>query len=125
MSMTSQQRKYLVERINGITAAKEKAAREACTKPSKILSHAEIHALLLAGKVPMKPAEDKKRSSDWLSEFFDFSEFTWGSTVDTDKLDPMISEINRVATALKDDIMLGDAESALERLRAYAGEEAV
>lgn len=121
--MNTQQRSYAIRRIAEIESQRIYAAREvaAVPRPENQLSGAARLKLVREGKVSLRKGA---YIGDQISYAFDFSEYTNDTTekraAAKKALEEIVNKIKFEAGAIRDQIMLGDAEEAFELITAFA-----
>lgn len=119
--MTAQQRKYATERVAEIEKQRLAANDAAHTTPGVSLSSKERFDLLAAGKVPLAAERTEVGNHTYVTQAFDFSGFERPAIIDTKGRDAGAAAIRKEAAAIRDKIMLGDADEALQLLSAFTG----
>ena len=114
--MNQEQRKYAIERVNGIRERKFGDALKRYTKEGKVLSDVEKVELVRSHKVSLK---GEAYAYTDIKYAFDFSKFERDSKTDAVALDKAKAQIIAAANRIKDKIMLGDAEEALALIEAF------
>ncbi len=113
--MNTQQKKYALNRIDGLCSIKLREAQEKFTSKAVTISKEEGYKLIANGKVKIKPYKeiDKQYNPD-LYPSFDFSEYEKPSKLDEGKYRPIEKSILDISQKAKDQIMLGDCKEALK-----------
>jgi hypothetical protein len=127
--MNLTQQKYAMQRVSQIEAGKLSAIKIAMPKKeTKVITYGELAKLIKTGKIQlntkMVSADRIIHSSEYVTNVFDTSEFHkpkgYGeSDIDTDAYEKKIAPIKKEAQAIRDKIMLGDAEEALRLIVAF------
>jgi len=122
--MNQTQRKYLAKRITEIELSKIKKIQDKFTTKAKTLLSSEKVSLLKAGKVKINTDEiineiSKCNSYVYISQFTDFSAYETLFSVDHDAINKATGKIKKEAKRLVDDVILGDANEALEALKSF------
>ena len=122
--MNKDQRKYALVRIADITRRKVQEAEERLTTPAVSLDAKEMLRLIRDGKVKMCEFIDPGRYylRDRLRDVFDFSAHESKKSVDP-ALDEKIARIRQQAAQIEDEIMLGDATEALDKISQFDKED--
>lgn len=123
--MNHTQKKYAMERVDGIASAKIEAIEEAMpTTPHKILTYRKAEKLIKEGKVKMiaSPSKEIHCYRNFV-DTFDFSKHH-DYNRRTPNYDPKAFKkkadvVRKERTRIKDKIMLGDAEEALKMIEAF------
>ncbi|RUU80236.1 hypothetical protein [Mesorhizobium sp. M7A.F.Ca.MR.362.00.0.0] len=116
--MNLAQRKYAIERVKQIEAAKLAALTVAHTREAKTLSREQQLDLIIARKVKLKTTLTELPT--YASEAFDFSKFMWHRALITETYNPAANKVKADAARVRDQIMLGDAEAALALLADFS-----
>jgi hypothetical protein len=119
--MTAQQRKYATERVAEIEKQRLAANDETHSTPGVSLTPKERFDLLVAGKVPLVAGRTEVGNAAYVYQVFDFSAFESPARIDTEARDKGRAAIRKEAAAIRDKIMLGDADEALQLLSAFTG----
>jgi len=118
--MNQVQRNHAMNRINSITRIKISAIRLQCTKGHD-LDNVERVALIRSGRVKLKTRKELKSVDNCyqgkLETVFDFSK--WDPVFDKTRFDKLSSSVNLQSQRLRDEIMLGDAQIALDLIRDF------
>lgn len=115
--MNQKQREYAVSRVNVLTAAKVAAIKEKHTTPAVALDFDQKISLIRAGYVLLRDNEFNTYTR--LHEAFDFSSYERPAVVDQGAIDKESAPIQAQARTIKDKIMLGDAEEALQLISQF------
>jgi hypothetical protein len=118
------QRKYALERISNITRRKVREAEECLTSLAVYLEAEEMLRLVRDGKVKFREFIDPEAYylKDVLREVFDFSGYEQKKSVDP-ALDKEVARIKQQAAQIEDEIMLGDATEALDKINQFDKED--
>ncbi len=118
--MNQQQVKYTVARVEATEARKLSQLQKDCTVLAKKLTDEEIVGLVIAGLVKPKKGPVKRDHHFGLqvTDVFDFSELITFQHMSSD-YQPKADAIKAEAARIKDEIMLGDQQAALELLRKF------
>lgn len=117
--MNTQQRKYVFDRITAILSHKLNALRHKHTICGKNLTPEERSRLIREKKVNIKTTLTQVWPTTAIRDVFDFSEHEWPARVDDAALGPEEAAVRSQATALRDQIMLGDVGEALRLLQEF------
>jgi len=118
------QRKYALGRIVAITHRKVREAEERLTSPAVYLGSEEMLRLVRDGKVKFRKFIDPKtyHLKDVLREVFDFSGYETKKSTDP-ALEKEVTRIRQQAAQIEDEIMLGDATEALDKINQFDKED--
>ena len=120
--MNLTQKRYAEERIKEMSQAKIRVAEQTLTVPDKRLRAGERIELIRKGKVkllsPRALAARPSHCRDYLSDVFDFSKFEDQNPKQV-KLDRRRAAILKRSKQIRDEILLGDREAALENIAAF------
>ena len=119
--MTAQQRKYATERVAEIEKQKLAANEAAHTTPAKHLTSTERFHLVETNRVRLAADRTEITAHTYVTQAFDFSPFERSAVVDVAGRDAGAATIRKEAAAIRDKIMLGDADEALQLLSAFTG----
>lgn len=112
--MNHTEKKYAIERVNGIKANKLAALEGKFTSPSRTIKDTEKIALVRSGKVKMFPNSSMKLDYYLsLEKIFDFSKYDYPAVLDKKKYSKSSMRIIKKTQEISDKIMLGSAEEAL------------
>lgn len=115
--MNTHQKKYALDRIEGLKTIKLRQAEEKFTSKKIEITSEEKYKLIATGKVKMFSFDKVHRGqygSPDLYPSFDFSDYEKPSKLDHSKYDPIRNNVCDLAQKAKDQIMLGDCEEALK-----------
>lgn len=118
--MNTHQKKYALERIDGLKTIKIRQAEEKYTSKEVKLTSEEKYKLIASGKVKIFSFDKVYRnhySSPDLYPSFDFSDHEKPSKLDHTKYDPIYKNVCLIAQQAKDQIMLGDCAEALRLIQ--------
>lgn len=118
--MNKYQTDYAVRRVDEIAEEKRRKAGQGISEFKLDLKRKA--ALIDAGEVKLRSGAKNSAWIDW-PDAFDFSKFD-ESKQQEKKRDAAVARINARASAIKDQLMLGDAEAALTLIEAFAAESA-
>lgn len=113
--MNSQQRKYALDRIEEIRAAKEQVLKTKHTSKAVTLSQEQKFKLIEDGKVKLTS------NSNWygyITGAFDFSKFEKTSSISIVGKNA-INKLNKEAQVVKDKVALGESSEALAAIAAF------
>lgn len=118
-NMNTHQKKYALERIEGLRTIKLRQAEEQYTSKEIKLSSEEKHKLIASGKVKIFSFEkiNSRSYSPDLYPSFDFSDYEKPAKLDRSKYDPIYKNVCDIAQKAKDQIMLGDCAEALRLIQ--------
>lgn len=118
--MNQKQREYAVSRVNGIEREKLNLLRRETTTPEVALSEENKVDLIRRGKVKLNPDKLSEYSSHHVFNAFDFSAHEKGAVFDEKSFNKGAALINSEGQRVKDEIMLGDAETAKKLVQEFA-----
>lgn len=112
--MNQTEKRYLLKRIDGIYKEKCKEIHESCSKKEIRLTNEEALQALSSGDFKVRKEPQKYASS--LRDFVIFSKERY-SSIDIEKYNKKIKELNCMVDSFKDRIMLGvDGQNFLKEL---------
>ncbi len=106
--MNTHQKKYALQRIDGLQTIKIREAEEKFTTKAVTLSTEEKYKLIASGGVKILPFIKISSYSPDLYPSFDFTAHESKSKLDEKKYNPVVKEVMTIAQQAKDQIMLGD-----------------
>jgi len=115
--MNQHQKKYALERIEGLMSIKLRKAKEKFTSKEVKLTDEQAYKLIATGKVKIHSFDkihNNRYHSPNLYSSFDFSSYEKQAILDNSKYDPIDKKIRQTAQKAKDQIMLGDCAEALK-----------
>lgn len=127
--MNQKQRNYATDKIKKILNEKVKYFEKKFALKEKKITNSEAICLLKKGKVKIRLADrrpsDNFHAGSRMCEFFDFSEhhkpFSYGEmTYDSKKVEEAVKPFREEYERVKDAIMLGDSQEALDSINAFA-----
>ena len=120
--MSKTQSDYAVQRLRSAHEKRVQAVKAAHMTPGKTLTPTEKWDLILANKVPVHQKYESKASLYYveLRNMFDLSSFESEDVMAPEGV-ALLTEIEAQYRAAMDELMLGDAEGALEAIRAFEG----
>lgn len=113
MTMSQQQRKYALGRVDAIVAVKTRELRDKHTTPGRTLGNAERLKLLKDGTVKVRAGLTGVEGYKHIDDVFDFSKWHYGAHLDVKPFESVMARFTARANTARDQIMLGDAEEAL------------
>lgn len=117
--MNTHQQRYAIKRIDEIETRKANEIRAKHTTPGKSVTNSELNKLLKAGKLPLRKDLKFVRTYD-LKNIFDLSGLISDATTDQDKVSEEKERLNKLATAIRDEIVLGDEEKARKMIEDFS-----
>lgn len=117
--MNQKQREYAIERVRALRGKRILALKEKYITPAKRLSRQEKFELVRSGKVKVRNENEDFAPHYWV-DLFDFSKFEAEAKAHP-KFDEFVDAEKARAQKVIDEIMLGDAEEALNLIRVYEG----
>lgn len=115
--MNQNQKKYALNRIEGLERIKVREAEEKYTSKEIKLSNEEAYKLIATGKVKLYPFDKVHRRNYGQPDLypsFDFRNYEQEAKLDTTKFNPIMENICKIAQQAKDQIMLGDCAEAMK-----------
>lgn len=110
---------YVLNRLKQLEHEKLNVLEKKLLKPAKELTDEERFKLLKAGKVKLQKDRTKVSEYDDIRRVFDFSPFEWEESHDDKTYDKKRLEISQSAQKVRDEIVLGDEQEALELLKKF------
>ena|ERR1035437_1560557 len=115
--MNTHQKKYALQRIDGLQIIKIREAEEKFTTKAVTLNNDEKYKLIANGSVKILPFNRIGNYSPDLYPSFDFSAHESKAKLDDKKYNPIVEKINSISQQAKDQIMLGDCEEAMRLIQ--------
>ncbi len=116
--MNATEKKYAVSRLVGVESDARHKLDALCY--TKSLNDEQIVRLIIKGKVKPKAKIDwPKYGSPNLSQIFNLDKYKPKSKVSVEQVKKRKDVINRRLQSVKDEIMLGDSESAIKALASF------
>jgi len=113
--MNQQQRNYTMKRVSEIEKRKIEEARNSATTEGIVLSGKAKLQALKEGKFTINELDNKPYIWYTCVEFDDEIK----RSVDKDKQQKLISKVQKEATRIRDELMIGDCEEALSMLKDF------
>lgn len=118
--MNKSQQEYARGRVRKILEMKKLEITAKHTKEAKSLTSEERANLLRSGKVKLRPDVTKIESYTDVTDVFDFSKYAWPRAIDTAAVEKAMAPLEAEATAIEDQIVLGDGSEALAAIERFA-----
>ena len=110
------QKRYAIDRINTVLRIKEEVVRVACTKKLPTPSDSYMLRAVRNDELCLKKGA---KITDKLIDAYDFSDVWVGSSFDTNKFENMVTPIRKLAAKIRDEIMLGSSDAALDMIQNF------
>ena len=117
--MNQQQKNYTIKRLDTIATKKIVNSKSDCTTEGLSLESSEKWMLGLAGKVSRIKKYKPSGSYNHPDQIWNFSHLEKDSFFDEKKYNSYKKKINKKCQALKDEIMLGNADEALKAIKDF------
>lgn len=120
--MSKTQSDYAVQRLKSAHEKRIQAVKAAHLTPGKTLTFDEKWALVCNGDAPVRTCYETSspaRYKEW-HNVFEFSGFESEDRM-SDEGERLLADVAQQYRAAMDELMLGDAEGALEAIRAFEG----
>jgi len=121
--MNQQQKNYACDRIRAMRDRAKTSIRRKCTTPSIKLTQSQQVDLVLSGSVTINKKVLREGRSGYrtlyLSEIFNFSAHEKEQVFDEKQYERLYGPVKESAQKALDEIMLGDSEVALNKIRDF------
>lgn len=117
--MNKQQRDYAMNRVEAVARAKIEAIKEKHTKPGVHLTPEERYQALVKGEFKVRKSLVRIHPTTDVEDAITFNAER-KTTRDEAKIDAEVAKVAAEATRIKDQLMLGDSQAALEMIEAFS-----
>ena len=111
--MNQKEKQYALDRVTAIANSKISAIKAKHTTPGTLLNSEQRLAALKKGEFKLKPGLTQVRGYDEIRDVFTFPGDKAGSE-DTKRIEAETDKVQAEATRIKDQLMLGDSQQALD-----------
>lgn len=121
--MTKDQREYALRRLGAAFSAAEAAVKKRYTTPAVVVTDRQRTEMILSGVATLNRSRLEHRgagySGDAFHKMFDFPVHPRAAEVDMTAVNRDLTPIKAEYTRLQDELMLGDAVTALSLIRDF------
>lgn len=118
--MNKQQLTYAMERLDNVYREKRHAIHNECTTKGKVVTVDALVGLIKSGKLKVKTSGSRviDRYID-ISTVFNLEPFQSEDELDKEKHDSRIKKLDDEFTKIKDELVIGDSDKAMELLKRF------